>query len=880
MIQEYSVMRNNINMLGHFLGETISDALGSDILELIENIRVLSRNSRNGDDNSRNQLLDILANISTDNVIPVARAFNQFLNLTNVAEQYQTISRHHVDDVSSERSTASLFKRLKAQNVTKEQVVRTIEHLLIELVLTAHPTEVTRRSLVHKQVEINKCLSKLEHDDLTEAERKAIERRLLQLIAQAWHTNEIRTQRPTPFEEAKWGFAVIENSLWQAVPEFLRQLNDNAKEHLGYQLPVELTPVRFSSWMGGDRDGNPFVTAKITRQVLQLARWKAADLFFGDIQALADELSMVQCTPEFRAKYGDNLEPYRVVIKELRTKLKNTQDYYEDLLAGRLPKYAEDEIIMHNKQLWEPLYDCYQSLIACGMRIIANGLLLDCLRRICCFGVTLSRLDIRQESTRHTNAIAEITRYIGLGDYAQWTEDDKQAFLIRELSSRRPLIPRDWTPSADTQEILDTCKVIAEQPEGVISCYIISMARTASDVLAVHLLLKEAGVPFHLPVVPLFETLDDLDASQEVMTQLFNIGWYRGVINNKQMVMIGYSDSAKDAGMMAASWAQYRAQENLVNLCEKLGIELTLFHGRGGTIGRGGAPAHAALLSQPPRSLKNGLRVTEQGEMIRFKLGLPAVAVASLDLYASAVLEANLLPPPEPKNDWRTLMDELSRSSCEIYRNVVRGDQDFVPYFRSATPEQELSKLPLGSRPAKRNPTGGVESLRAIPWIFAWMQNRLMLPAWLGAGASLRQAIENGKREIIEEMCNDWPFFNTRIGMLEMVFSKTDQWLSEHYDQRLVKKELWYLGQSLRTQLKADIETVLSLAGKGHQLMSDLPWIAESIALRNVYTDPLNLLQVELLRRLRENPDNPNPDVEQALMITITGIAAGMRNTG
>ncbi|HBO38853.1 MAG TPA: phosphoenolpyruvate carboxylase, partial [Pasteurellaceae bacterium] len=444
----------------------------------------------------------------------------------------------------------------------------------------------------------------------------------------------------------------------------------------------------------------------------------------------------------------------------------------------------------------------------------------------------------------------------------------------------RPLLPRDWKPSAETQEILDTCKVIAEQQEGVISCYIISMARTASDVLAVHLLLKEAGVSYHLPVVPLFETLDDLDASEQVMTQLFNVGWYRGVINNKQMVMIGYSDSAKDAGMMAASWAQYRAQEALVNLCEKLGIQLTLFHGRGGTTGRGGAPAHAALFSQPPHSLKNGLRVTEQGEMIRFKLGLPAIAVESLDLYASAILEANLLPPPEPKPDWRAIMDDLSDSSCAIYRNVVRGDKDFVPYFRSATPEQELSKLPLGSRPAKRNPNGGVESLRAIPWIFAWMQNRLMLPAWLGAGASLHQAIENGKRGIIEEMCTHWPFFNTRIGMLEMVFSKTDEWLSEYYDQRLVKEELWYLGQSLRKQLKADIETVLELSGKGHQLMSDLPWVAESIALRNVYTDPLNLLQVELLHRLRENPDNPNPDVEQALMITITGIAAGMRNTG
>ncbi|OBW95694.1 phosphoenolpyruvate carboxylase [Gallibacterium salpingitidis] len=878
MIEQYSAMRNNINMLGHLLGETISDAQGNDILQLIEKIRILSKSSRAGDEQARQQLLNTLQNISTENIIPVARAFSQFLNLTNIAEQYQTISRHHTDEVMSERSIAALLTRLKAQStVTKEQIIAAVQQLLVELVLTAHPTEVTRRSLVHKYVEINNCLERLENADLTKKERHQIQRRLLQLIAQAWHTNEIRTQRPTPFEEAKWGFAVIENSLWSAVPQFLRQLNEDLEEHFQFQLPVDLAPVRFSSWMGGDRDGNPFVTAKITQQVLYLARWKAAELFLTDIQQLSDELSMIDCSAEFKAKYGDHAEPYRVVVKELRTRLSNTLNYFDDKLADRTPIIAESDIITDDDQLWQPLFDCYQSLSACGMRIIANGLLLDCLRRIRCFGVTLSRLDIRQESTRHQQAIAEITRYIGLGDYAQWSEEDKQAFLIRELSSRRPLVPKDWQPSEETKEILNTCKVVAQQPKGIISCYIISMARTASDVLAVHLLLKEAGIKYALPVVPLFETLDDLDRSHSVMQQLFDIGWYRGIINNKQMIMIGYSDSAKDAGMMAASWAQYRAQEALVRLCEERHIELTLFHGRGGTIGRGGAPAHAALLSQPPKSLKNGLRVTEQGEMIRFKLGLPDVAVQSLDLYASAILEANLLPPPNPQQAWREIMDELSQVSCDIYRQVVRGNENFVPYFRAATPEQELSRLPLGSRPAKRNPKGGVESLRAIPWIFAWMQNRLMLPAWLGVGASLRTLFEEGKRSTIEEMCKSWPFFSTRIGMIEMVFSKTDLWLAEYYDQRLVPQQLWSLGQSLREQLKADIQTLLSLSHED-QLMADLPWVAESIKLRNIYTDPLNLLQVELLHRLRSG--ETDPALEQALMITITGIAAGMRNTG
>ncbi len=353
-----------------------------------------------------------------------------------------------------------------------------------------------------------------------------------------------------------------------------------------------------------------------------------------------------------------------------------TQAWLEARLKGEeLPK--PEGLLTQNEELWEPLYACYQSLQACGMGIIANGDLLDTLRRVKCFGVPLVRIDIRQESTRHTEALGELTRYLGIGDYESWSEADKQAFLIRELNSKRPLLPRNWQPSAETREVLDTCRVIAEAPQGSIAAYVISMAKTPSDVLAVHLLLKEAGIGFAMPVAPLFETLDDLNNANDVMTQLLNIDWYRGLIQGKQMVMIGYSDSAKDAGVMAASRAQYQAQDALIKTCEKAGIELTLFHGRGGSIGRGGAPAHAALLSQPPGSLKGGLRVTEQGEMIRFKYGLPEITVSSLSLYTGAILEANLLPPPEPKESWRRIMDELSVISCDLYRGYVREKQRF-----------------------------------------------------------------------------------------------------------------------------------------------------------------------------------------------------------
>lgn len=548
-----------------------------------------------------------------------------------------------------------------------------MESLSLELVLTAHPTEITRRTLIHKMVEVNACLKQLDNKDIADYEHNQLMRRLRQLIAQSWHTDEIRKLRPSPVDEAKWGFAVVENSLWQGVPNYLRELNEQLEENLGYKLPVEFVPVRFTSWMGGDRDGNPNVTADITRHVLLLSRWKATDLFLKDIQVLVSELSMVEATPELLALVGEEgaAEPYRYLMKNLRSRLMATQAWLEARLKGEeLPK--PEGLLTQNEELWEPLYACYQSLQACGMGIIANGDLLDTLRRVKCFGVPLVRIDIRQESTRHTEALGELTRYLGIGDYESWSEADKQAFLIRELNSKRPLLPRNWQPSAETREVLDTCQVIAEAPQGSIAAYVISMAKTPSDVLAVHLLLKEAGIGFAMPVAPLFETLDDLNNANDVMTQLLNIDWYRGLIQGKQMVMIGYSDSAKDAGVMAASWAQYQAQDALIKTCEKAGIELTLFHGRGGSIGRGGAPAHAALLSQPPGSLKGGLRVTEQGEMIRFKYGLPEITVSSLSLYTGAILEANLLPPPEPKESWRRIMDELSVISCDLYRGYVR----------------------------------------------------------------------------------------------------------------------------------------------------------------------------------------------------------------
>lgn len=871
---DYTSLRSNVSALGTLLGEIISAAEGKDFLALIEQIRVLSRAARDGEESAGESLLQLLRELSNEQLVPVARSFSQFLNLANIADQQHTVSREMEKLFSASRTLTSGFSALRDEGVAPGALEQAIHELRIELVLTAHPTEIMRRTLIHKHREISHCLSQLELTGLTEREREQLQLRLRDLVTQIWFGDDFRMNRPTPVDEAKWGYAVVEDSLWKAIPEFMRRLDKALSEACGVRLPLDAAPVSFVSWMGGDRDGNPNVTASVTQEVLLLSRWQAADLYLTDLTALLEELSMMPCDTALRQLAGDAHEPYRAVLRQLRDRMRSTRAAIELELSGDL--LEDQDVFTSVEQLWEPLHTCYLSLQSCGMSSVADGALLDLLRKVRCFGLHLVRVDVRQDSARHTQALSELTRFLELGDYADWDEAQKQAFLLAELASRRPLVPVRWQPSEEVAEVLATCAVVAVQPRTALGAYVISMARQPSDVLAVHLLLRESGCEPGLAVAPLFETLDDLSRAGDVVSRLLSLPWYRDAIGGQLMVMIGYSDSAKDAGVLAASWAQYTAQESLLSICDVHKVKLTLFHGRGGSIGRGGAPAHAALLSQPPGSLRNGLRVTEQGEMIRAKLGWTSLAVKTLALYTSAICRANLMTPPEPRAEWRQLMEQMSADSCAAYRAVVREEPDFVPYFRHATPEQELAKLPLGSRPARRAGGGGIESLRAIPWIFAWSQNRLMLPAWLGAGAALQMALDRGEDKTLATMFREWPFFAARISMLEMVYAKADGGLSEFYDACLVPLQWQRIGATLRSQLAADGATVLSISGQG-QLLDDQPWVQQSLQLRDIYTDPLNYLQAELLKR---NRAQPQPFLEQAIMVTIAGIAAGMRNTG
>lgn len=871
-------LRENVNLLGTLIGNAMAEQRGAQFLEKIELIRTGAKAARKGSSDGRQQLEQTLAALGDDELLPVARGFSQFLNLANIADQYHLVRRRRDDEPAAfeDQMLEQVLQRLKQCGHSAQNLADAVARLDIELVLTAHPTEVSRRTLIMKYDYIAEQLARLDHQDLSQDERDKITHKLRTLITEVWYTNEIRTSQPVPQDEARWGFAVIERSLWQAVPRMLRHVDNSLRAAGAGPLPLTAAPLRFASWMGGDRDGNPNVTAEVTRNVLRLARWIAADLYLRDISKLTSELSMENASAELLAQTGPSHEPYRVLLKRVRARLRHTRNSLLQAINEDLP--LPDDIIHDQDEILQPLLLCHRSLHECGMGLIADGDLLDSIRRLCTFGLSLVRLDIRQDAARHAQALDEITSWLGLGSYLEWSEEQRQEFLRTELKNRRPLLSADFQPGDDTREVLETCKVIARAPTASMGTYVISMASSPSDVLAVQLLLKEAGVRRAMRVAPLFETLDDLDNAAAVIKKLLGLQDYKDSLAGPQEVMIGYSDSAKDAGTTAAAWAQYRAQEELVQVCADAGVELLLFHGRGGTVGRGGGPAHEAILSQPPGSVAGRFRTTEQGEVIRFKYGMPEVAVQNMNLYLAAVLEATYLPPVAPKAQWREVMERMASDGLHAYRQIVQQEPGFVDYFRQATPEQELGRLPLGSRPARRR-TGGIESLRAIPWIFAWTQTRLMLPAWLGWENALARAVARGEEQVLAQMRDQWPFFRARIDMLEMVLLKADSGIARLYQESLVQEQLKPLGERLYQLLEQAISQVLALTGES-QLLERHPIVRASISVRDTYLDPLHLLQVELLERSRKLGEQQDQALEQAMLVTVAGIAAGLRNTG
>jgi phosphoenolpyruvate carboxylase len=893
----HRALRDDVRMLGELLGETLRRQEGQRLFERVERVRALAKRTRVSSSDGFETLAAELRTMPVESALPIARSFAHFLNLANVAEQHHRVRRRrsYQRDPRARPQPASIeeaLPRLRSTGVSPDDLHRAVCNLRIELVVTAHPTEIMRRSLQHKYRRIADALAELDHGDVTCLERETLIENMRREITAAWETEEVRRERPSPLDEVRSALAVFEETLWDALPLFCRSLDRTLKQTTGRGLPLEAAPIRFGSWIGGDRDGNPFVTPEVTRSACLMARWTGLSLYAKEVEQLRFELSMSDATTELLAHVDGAHEPYRALLRALAQRIEASRRHIEELLraapadpssslSGRAGFTWEPELFEPASELMEPLLLCHRSLYATGNGLIADGRLTDVIRRMSAFGLTLVRLDVRQEAERHTEAVDAMTRALGLGEYACWTEDRRVDFLVNVLAQSRRLTPPRMPTNPRVAEVLETFRMMAAVHHESLGAYIITMAGRPSDVLAVELLQREAGIAHPRRVVPLFETARDLRAAAEMIDALLSIPWYRERVmkdEGRLEVMVGYSDSAKDVGRLAAAWELYKAQEAIVTASRNHGVPVTLFHGRGGSVGRGGGPTHLAIRSQPPGSIDGTLRVTEQGEMIQAKFGLPGIALRTLEVYTTATLEATLAAPAPAAPEWRTAMERLSSNARDDFRRIVYDDPRFIEYFRTATPESELDAMHIGSRPARRQQQDALQSLRAIPWQFAWMQTRLLLPSWLG----IEKAMAADDRDICREMYRAWPFFRSTIELIEMALAKADGGIAAHYDRQLVPEDQQDLGEMLRQRLQRAIEAVLAVTGH-QQLLDNNPVLRRSIDVRNPYVDPINLLQVELLRRLR-GARNANAEdtvwLRRALLVTINGVAAGMRNTG
>lgn len=933
------MIRSDVRTMGTLLGDAISLHHGPEVLETVEKMRGMAKESRSAGASVKDRLgplAEFVGQMSAKEMAVVSRAFAHFLGVANAAEAHQRCRRLKLDlqKEGSEGllgalhegrgdSTAGVLSSFLEggeghEAVSKAELFKSLTSQTVELVLTAHPTQVNRRTLLEKHGRVQKILNdadSLRDGNGTPYQKGLLDDALRREIASIWQTDEVSRVKPSPQSEAERGTLVIETVLWEVLPGFLRKLDATMKSTLGeeYRLPLTASPFKFASWMGGDRDGNPNVTPDVTREVCLTNRIKAAELLEADVREL---MGLISGNPlvdsgamdKVRERAGtESRAPFRSYLHPVATKLADTAAWGRQELqrlhkknnpGGEFDEQSTstnilpEEVYLSKEELMEELLTVHRALSDTGNAVVADGRLVDVIRKVSAFGLTLVPLDVRQESDRHAEALDCITKYLGVGSYSQWDEGARVSWITQQLQGRRPLLRAGawnetgneefFTPTA--KDTLETFEVIAEQHESSLGAYVISQCTSASDIMAVLLLQRDAGVKTPLRVVPLFETLDDLNGAAATMEQLFNIPAYVGSLEGRrQEVMIGYSDSAKDAGRLAASWAQYETQVELSRVAKKHAVDLTYFHGKGGTVGRGGNPnTFKAIVAHAPGTINGQFRVTEQGEMINQNFGFSDRAERTLDLYAAAVLAEQHTDRSLPSEEWKGVMDKLSAISCDAYRRIVREDERFVPYFRAATPELELSNLNIGSRPAKRKASGGVESLRAIPWIFAWTQTRLNLPTWLGVGEAINEVLASEDKETLRTMYNEWGTFRTTIDLVEMILSKSDSGIARHYEDVLVTdSDALALGSEIRKIHDATERAILDLTG--HEIMAqDDHLLQRLMAVRNPYVDCLNVLQAETLKRLRESGEGGEEEevLKDALLTTITGVANGMGNTG
>ena len=909
-------LSDDVYLLAGVLGDVLRSLAGPDAFELEEEARGLAKAARAGETDAGDRLAALVSGVSVDEAQLLTRAFTSYFQLINLAEDNERIRRLRLREGESGQarrgSIAEAVALLTDDGLTSIELHELFSRAEVRLVLTAHPTEARRRTVIAKLARIFSVIRTLDERRSIPEDQVRARQRLSATIAELWSSDEIRAVTPTVLDELHANLVYVQSTLVDVVPRLYRDVEDAVRR----TFPGEDAPVpsflTFGSWIGGDRDGNPNVTPEMTLKVLAAMRAAALGFLDTKLLELAGRISLSErVVPSPRPKdlpIAGVLATSRSLMPELTAEVaaRNAGEPYRQVLTlmrQRVQLTLHDDPAGYQgpDQLLSDLQAVRDSLLEQRAGLIAAGELHDVIRQVDVFGFHFAQLEIRDHAKRYGSAVAELMAISQVEpDYQSLSEPDRIALLAREIANPRPLIPVDLSMSdPQTREVVDTFRAvhtaITGRHQGAVRSNIISGCESASDALEVLLLMKESqlcetgGGQTRLKIVPLFESEAALRDSVPIMKTLLEQPVYRVALQsqgNAQEVMIGYSDSNKELGYLGSTWALYSAQIDLAALFASSGVRHTFFHGRGGSVGRGGGPTNLAILALPVGTVDGRIKLTEQGEVIAARYSVPEIAHRELELVVSAALVSSVSgpvggmerPSPPVLDHYEQVMTHLAQRSVAVYQNLVYGDPAFVTFFQSATPVSEISRLQLGSRPARRSATTRIEDLRAIPWVFSWTQSRILLPGWYGLGSALAAGQEEFGSAVLRDMHQRWPFFTTLLGNAELALAKADLGIAERYvalvDDGAVRDRIW---PRIRAEMELTIARVLDVTGQASLLERD-PVLQRSVLRRNPYVDPLSFIQVDLLRRLRADPDNS--EVLRAVLLTINGIAGGLKNTG
>lgn len=911
-IDKNALLRNDVNMLGNILGEVLVLHGGKELFDQVESIREKTKSIRNVfDEDTYHTLKREISNLKPPLRQQVIRAFSIYFHLINIAEQNHRIRRrrHYLQDEEASQSFSieKAVTKVKENGLTNDGIQGVLDDLSIELIMTAHPTEATKRTVLEIQKRISAHLRKLDNPLTTQREKADVEESLFNEVTALWHTNELRQRKPGVLDEVKNGLYYFDQTLFETLPDIFQELETQLQEQIpegNWQVP---NFIRFGSWIGGDRDGNPNVTPEITWKTLEMQRELILKKYDTSIVELMRRFSQSSERISINQQFINKIEKEENTYLNEKDKWPVKSEVYRRKFAVILKRLRETGNASHGYQYAEELVNDLKEIKESAEMHFPKTKKLKTIRKVIrqveMFGFHLATLDIRNHSGEHETAIHEILTAVHVtDDYAALTEEDKQKVLSEVLNDPRPLLLFDGGYSKETQDILKVFRMIKKAHEEfgkrAIEVYLISMTESPSDLLEVLVLAKETGiyrlypdgtVESDLDVAPLLETIDDLIAGPKIMKTLFEMGVYRKQLEARrehQEIMLGYSDGSKDGGTLSANWKLFKAQEEIHNMARQYNIHLKFFHGRGGSLGRGGGSLNTSIRSQPVETLGDGIKITEQGEVLSSRYLLEDIAYRNLEQAASALFEScakvsNADNQELREKEWETAMESMSEKSLKKYQSLVFGDPEFLTFFNQATPLAELGDLNIGSRPMSRKNSQRFEDLRAIPWVFAWTQSRYMLPAWYAAGTGLQSFIEEDESHLatLQTMYKEWPFFQSTINNLQMALMKADMKTAEEYlelvEDSAVAKRIY---DDIIEEYERTKEALLQISGN-EELLSHTPNIQESVYLRNPYVDPLNFLQVDLIHKLRETT-NPSEELITEVLLTINGVAAGLVNTG